>query len=405
VTTTDVAVAEGYSVPEAGPSVGRRLWRLRWWFLAFIAIGLAVFSAIARANPPSSEPLSTRNANPDGAMATAEILKDQGVRVGEIAYLGRAGIDDPSRTTLAIVLPSNLTPSQLDSILDYPGDVVFVGIDEPLIDALDVGLTYVGGYSPTVQSANCVDPDALAAGRTTAEGPWVTKDSTVAVIVCFANQTGAGTYAVILLDGRKITLLSDPTILMNGNLTKEGNAALVFRVLGEHRRLVWYLPAVDDTTLLSYLGGPAQPPTGPVAPNPDFLPPGVGDAIVALAIAGLVAAVWRARRMGPLVTETLPVVVHASESVRGRGRLYRRAHAYGRASAALRGAAAERMGRQLGISRGAAATHLIGAVAHVTGRDPAGIERLLYGKPPSSEAAMMDLVKELDTLEKEVHRP
>ena len=34
---------------------------------------------------------------------------------------------------------------------------------------------------------------------------------------------------------------------------------------------------------------------------------------------------WRVRRLGPLVTEPLPVIVKAIETARSRGRLYRKA--------------------------------------------------------------------------------
>jgi hypothetical protein len=338
-------------------------------------------------------------------MAATEILEAQGVGVREVAYLSRAMVSEPDTTTLTITLPSSLSDTQIDSILEYPGDLVFVGISPDLIRKLDEGLAYRDGWEATHGTPGCSDEDAIAAGRITAVGPRVRADSTSDATVCFANPEGNGAYVVIERDGRRILLITDPTIAMNEHLVEDGNAALVLRALGKHRNLVWYVGAFDDTTNLTYTGSPSGPMPGHVTVKPGFLPAGTGDALFALAIAGLVAAVWKGRRMGPLLREPLPIVVHASESARGRGRLYRRARAYGRASAALRAAAAERMGHRLGVPRTADAEALIAALTRACHRDPAGIERLLFGPPPESEGAMMDLATELDALEKEVHRP
>ena len=409
MTAADIAVAEGYTVPAAGPSIRRRVWRLRFPLLILALLMVTLVLTFVNLNPQSTATLSMRNPGPDGAMATGEILRRQGVSISEVSYLARARILDPATTTLAITLPSNLAGPQIDSVLDYPGDIVFVGVDQTLVylasAKLDGGLDFKLGSDAVVESANCRDPDAIAAGTTTAEGPWVHAQQGSTTTVCFAGSGGYGTYAVIEHAGHRIILITDPTIAMNRSLASEGNAALVLRALGVHRHLVWYVPAIDDTTVFNLPGTPATPSNGPVHANLGQVPPGTVNALWILAGAGLVAALWRARRMGALVTEALPIAVHASESTRGRGRLYRRAHAYGRASAALRAAAAERMGRRLGVPRSADAAALTAAVARVTGRDAAAVERLLYGPPPTAEAAMMDLAHELDALEKEVRRP
>ena len=204
-----------------------------------------------------------------------------------------------------------------------------------------------------------------------------------------------------------ITLLANAAVPMNENLTEYGNAALTFRTLGRHPNLVWCLGSPYDSSTLTYAGSsdPGSGGSGEEVSASDILPPGTGDAVYALVLAVLVAAIWRGRRMGPLVVEALPVVVPSSETTRGRARLYRRARAYGRAAASLRAAAAERMGRRLGVPRGGDGPSLVRAIAHATGRDPLGVERLIFGPPPGDERAMMILVQELDTLERQVHRP
>ena len=63
-------------------------------------------------------------------------------------------------------------------------------------------------------------------------------------------------------------------------------------------------------------------------------------------MAFLVVGVWRGRRLGPIMTEPLPVTVRAAETVEGHGRLYHRLNARDRAANALRaGSSAGSAGR------------------------------------------------------------
>ena len=210
------------------------------------------WSATRGASPVADQPLSIANAQPEGAMAVAEILRDQGLDVREIPYLARARIADPSTTTLAITYPGLLADYQLESILDYPGDVVFVGVGTALIDSLDGGLEYNGYTVEGLRRPGCSDPDAIAAERISSGGSGVSGGEG-----CFADQYGAAAYVAVDRDGRRIVLLADPLLAMNEALANEGNAALVLRALGRHEHLVWYTGAPDDTTSLTWLGGPS----------------------------------------------------------------------------------------------------------------------------------------------------
>ncbi len=411
MTATDVARAEGFTLAPTAVPIRTRAWRARgWWGLAAV-FALIITLFIARQTTEDADALSTNNVGPMGARAAAEVLRDRGVDVHQISRLSEARISDPAHTTLAVALPSALVAYQLDSILSYPGDLVFIGADSAVIAAVDPSLTIDYSSSATLRAAGCADPNATAAERIESDGLEIRAPSSSTAEVCFAGADGAGPYVVIHQDGRTITLLTNASLPMNENLTAYGNAALTFRMLGAHERLVWYLGNPLDISTLTYTkegsgnssDGGKQPPAN--APSADFLPPGTGNAMYALGLAVLVAGIWRGRRMGKLVTENLPVVIPSSETTRGRARLYRRARAYGRAAASLRAASAERMGRLLGIPRSGNAPALIGAVSRAAKRDPASVERLLYGPPPDGERAMMDLVQELDTLERQVHRP
>src|SRR5699024_8060897 len=110
-----------------------------------------------------------------------------------------------------------------------------------------------------------------------------------------------------------------------------------------------------------------------------------------------------ARRLGRVVTEPMPVVVRSAETTLGRGRLYRRAGDHRHAAAGLRAGCAGRVATRPGVPRSAPAETLVAAVARASGRAEQQVGELLYGPPPATDAELIRLTRELDTLESEVH--
>jgi hypothetical protein len=131
--------------------------------------------------------------------------------------------------------------------------------------------------------------------------------------------------------------------------------------------------------------------------------------MVAVALALLMIA--RARRLGPVVPEPLPVVVRASEAVEGRARLYRRSRARDRAAASLREATRTRLAPLLGLPI-TASEHAVAAAAATRTRRPAVEVAALLGDPAATmstqqqldDAGLVRLADELDALEQEVRR-
>jgi hypothetical protein len=93
----------------------------------------------------------------------------------------------------------------------------------------------------------------------------------------------------------------------------------------------------------------------------------------------LLVALWKGRRIGPLVSEELPVVVRASETVEGRGRLYRSRRARDRAADALRTATLQRLLPRLGLGAGASPTAVVTAVAQRSGAGGEFVSYHLFG--------------------------
>jgi hypothetical protein len=134
----------------------------------------------------------------------------------------------------------------------------------------------------------------------------------------------------------------------------------------------------------------------------DLIPDAVSWIVWQLCIVVVLAALWRGRRLGPLVAEKLPVVVRASETVEGRGRLYRAHRARDRAADALRTAALQRMLPRLGLAVNAPPPAVVAAVWGRCDKSPEALHHFLFGPPPATDEDLVNLARELDEIERQV---
>ncbi len=193
-----------------------------------------------------------------------------------------------------------------------------------------------------------------------------------------------------LAGGRTVTLLGSGLPLTDGALAQRGNAALALNLLRGSPRIVWLVPSPPAVTTAG------QKSLFQEIPGPAYL------VAVQLFVAAGLAALWRTRRLGPLVSEPLPVLVRASETVEGHGRLYRSRRSRGRAAEVLRDAARHRITARLALPGGADAGAVSAAVAALTGREPGAVRVILYGPAPRDDAALVALGQDIDALEGEV---
>ena len=125
--------------------------------------------------------------------------------------------------------------------------------------------------------------------------------------------------------------------------------------------------------------------------------------VVQLWLVVVLVALWKGRRIGPLVAEELPVVVRASETVEGRGRLYRSRRARDRAAQALRtrstaaDAAPARPGRGRRAAGGGASPW-----PSACGLTRTSVRAHLFGPPPATDADLVNLAHALDDIERQV---
>jgi len=401
MTTVTHAGADFYRA-QKGPGAKARIKGARWALLAVgLLLAIIVIGIITRTDTDSI-PMSIHNPGPDGTRALAQVAADHGVHIRQIDELVDARITDHSSTTLVIGSSPYMQGYQAQSVFAYPGPIVVLG-DGAAVARAASQFIYTDSAPSGVVTAACAHPAAVAAGSVQTEGRvWSSAAETD--IACFPHGDGAAMVIVEREGKGDVTLIADPSLATNAHITDEGNAALMLHLIGARDTAVWYTGSLYDTTVLTWTDNTThREEFDDIQPSTDFLPPGTGNALYALALALVVVAWWRARRFGAIVHEPLPVVVRAAETTRGRARMYRAARASGRAAASLRAAAALRMGPRVGVQRNADAQTLVAAVANATGWTRAEVHDTLFGPPPRTEAEMMTLLSKIDTLENEVH--
>jgi hypothetical protein len=395
--------------------------------LALVVLG-GILTALLTPSPPTDGYLDPGNPGAQGTRALAALLAQRGqpvIRAATVAAAlaaGRAANPRPGHLAspgqypaLVITSPYLLSRGQLSELARLPGDVLAVEPDSATLAALNGQAAGAPGAQAapqvTVAGADEVRPvrpgcalaAATAAGDVALGGVLMrvrgADGSSAGGSSAGGSSAGAGQcYQVdghpslvrYLAGGRTVTLLGTGVPLTNAALARRGNAALALNLLRGSPRIVWLVPspaavpAAGRKSLFQEIPGPAYLVT------------------IQLFVAAGLAALWRSRRLGPLVAEPLPVVVRASETVEGHGRLYRSRRSRGRAAEVLRDAARHRITARLALPGGAGAGAVCAAVATLTGREPGAVRAILYGPAPRDDAALVQLGQDIDTLEGEV---
>ncbi|MGW0551273.1 DUF4350 domain-containing protein [Streptomyces altiplanensis] len=376
----------------------RQVWtRSRGLLLGAVVVLVAGIAIAAARSGDQHGSLDPRSADPQGSRAVAELLAARGVTTRVVTTLGEATSAAAPGTTLLVTTPDLLTPHQQrqlrTAVQDSGARTVLLAPGTPSVSTLAPGVRASARTAVSARSPQCSLPAALRAGDADTGGIRYTTD-VPGNDACYLSDGLPTVLRVPAPADGDTVLLGAPDILHNDRLDKQGNASLALQLLGSRPHLVWYLPSLGDASATD--GGKSS--------FYDLVPPGWLWGTLQLALAAVLTAVWRARRLGPLVTEQLPVAVRASETTEGRARLYRRANARDRAASALRSATRTRLAPLLGVplSRAHASDVLLPAVsAHLptTGRD---LPALLFGTAPPDDAGLIRLVDELDALEREV---
>jgi hypothetical protein len=368
----------------------------RWARVAALVVGvlgLALLIGAISASGPRGY-LDPGSAGPEGGRALRVLLEQQGIQVTVVRDAAAASADAAHGLTLFVPDVSDLGDRDLSLVWSDSADLVATDPDDRAVPHMIPGMQLGHSVTEQVREPACGLRAATLAGTALTGGSGLQgQPASGTVEACYAARGEGTVVRQTLPDGRTVTVVGSGTAFTNGAIGADGNAALALNLLGGHSVLIWYAPA------------PGSPPADGASDFTDLLPPWVGIVIAQLVVVVLVAALWRGRRLGPVVVEPLPVDVRAAETTEGRARLYRRRGARGRAAEHLRAASRSRMMSPLGLPPGSSREAVVAQVAARSGWAQGDVANLLYGAAPHDDAGLVGLASALDSLERQVRRP
>ncbi|MGC1211355.1 MAG: DUF4350 domain-containing protein, partial [Micromonospora sp.] len=348
-----------------------------------VALTLIVVTLVAHAvdqpDPGDRGFLSPVATDDDGGSRLAEALRGRGVTVRrETDTLRALAATQPGPATLLVPAPELVHPDTVSALAELPAGSRLVLVDPSRRVLEGLGAPVVPterrwatrATAPDADGHRCGLPEAEQAGTAAADRQrYATRED-------FLTRCYSGGLVRVPWRTELVVIgASDP--FRNDRIGELGNLALATGLLDGPRPLVWLDldgPAPAPTYGTGSDGEPAWSPTpgGGATQWQDGDRPGSGGRpqqqggddgstddeaedepspqnplwaafpvwfwalLVQLALAGLLAVLWRARRLGPPVPEPLPIAVRSAETVLGRARLYRRAGARGPAAETLR---------------------------------------------------------------------
>ncbi len=401
-TTLTTAAAPASSTPagwQRPPSRLARLWQRTRFPLLLIALASVSVTVLVLAAPQgkSNDYLDPADASGTGAKALAVILVQRGFQFTSVYSPSAALSAIGSRTgrptaTLVITSPDLLTAAQRGQLANADAELVLVEPGAAALRSLAPAIAVANLTAPIDKaiSPSCSLPAATLAGSADAGG--LTYQIPASATGCYPIN-GHPSVVTYRAGHRTITIIGNGLLLADGLLGQEGNAALALDLLSAQHTIVWLTPEPKVA---------APHPRAAGRPKPALIPGAAWLVVLQLFVALLLAALWRMRRFGPLITERLPVVVRASETVEGHARLYQSRRARARAAAALRTAMLARVQPALGLAVEATPDAVIDGLASRSSRTRQQIEAIGFGPPPGSDADLVALAHELDELEREV---
>lgn len=355
-----------------------------WIVIAVLLVLISIGTVLLRGAATDSDPLDPESAAPDGTLALAEVLRDEGVSVRVTRSLDETREAASGSGTLVVHdVGALLDAETLAEAARLSDRVVLLDPDGAALEALMPGVLPAG----LADEAAPVTADCAAfAGVDTISPGGTAFRIDGAGTGCFDSGDGAFQVVIAQVDGRETIAVGATRQLQNGEILARDDAAYALTLLGTGPELVWYVP------------GPSDVADGSVTPA-DLAPRWLTPVIVLALLVTIAAAVWRGRRFGPLVIENLPVTVRSSETMEGRARLYQRASARLRALDALRIGAVSRLAAQVGLQSSAPVEAVIAASASLTDRDPAHVRELLLDADPRDDRELLRLSDALAELE------
>jgi Domain of unknown function (DUF4350) len=352
-----------------------------------LAAGLLLVALVAGRPAEEGNPLDPDSPAPLGTKGIVEVLRELGATVTVSA--------DPPATaaTSALLLSDDLTPPRREGLLAWVrqgGTLVVADPSSGVTAARPVGTTRIGLLDAPLER-RCEVGALRDARLVSAPGGLVFQVPRAGgVRGCFPRGDGAW-LLVQPLGAGNVVRLGGASAVVNRELGEADNAVLLASLLAptpSARQVVWVL----------------RPPLpgGGSAGLGDLVAPRVRLALWQLAVAFVVLALWRARRLGRPVAEPQPVQLPGSELVVAVGNLLQRARGRGQAAGLLADDLRRSLAERLGLPPSTPADQVADAAAQRTGIGRERVLRALAPPTPRDEAELVALSQAVDAVRQEV---
>ena len=387
-------------------------WRRRWHRVAIpfaVLLMLVGVTWLARSleEPDLGEAstLSPTGTGPDGSSRLAELLTERGIRIEPVSNFEEAEAAVRRGGDAVVFIPKSTLFGGLfagSAVYQAEADHRIVWVAPSRAD-LAVSALPIRTDDPRWASAarepDCRVPEALAAGRASAlRGRYLVANE---FQICYD-----GGLVHTEVSDSDVFVIGSTDPFRNRRIGEYGNERLALELLATHDRVIWAgaLPFEADIELPDIdapeRGERSRYRSCGYACMFEGYPQQVLAGLGLAALLAVLLALVRARRLGPPVSEPLPVVVPAAEAVAGRGRLYQRSRGRGVALSALRAAALSRLIRALGLPPAPPPDPetIVQAVAARCGLPPEQVRHTLYGPEPETDEDLTTAVAALDWL-------
>lgn len=361
--------------------------RLLPWALVAAGIGLFVL-VVGRGGNDNGRYLDPTSTGGSGTKALVDTLREVGADV-EVTD------GDPDRRTNAVLLlVDGLNNERRRALAGWveSGGTLVLADDGSSLNPFRPQRPSIFGLSVSDLDRHCTVPALRPVGKVDVPGAVLLGPRPPAV-GCFKTSDGdaeSGAWLVTQSVGAgNLVVLGGGSAFTNGNLGHADNGLLAVTLLAPRlssRVQVYPLPA----------------PGGGRRTLVDLVSPHVKLALVELAIAFAIYALWRARRLGRPVLEPLPVEIPGSELVVAVGRLFQRSRSRDRAAALVRDGARRRLAGRLGLGPDAPVDDVAAAVAARTSMSVDEVRDVLGGPGPADEAQLVEIARAVETLSREV---
>ena len=357
---------------------------------ATIALGLAAAALVAAlvAGRPRREgpPLDPRSDTPLGTSALVALLErfDADVELS----VGLPGPDDD----VALVLQDRLDQEQTDAVarwVEQGGTLVVTDPGSSLTPRLSDPTGLLPDAEP-VDPGRCTVPALDGLGEVDGGVPVLYEVPDDAGS-CYGD--GDAAFLVTRTYGAgEVVAVGGAAFVTNDKLDEADNAVLALALLAPERGM--RVRFVD----------PPLPVGGGDKTLGDLVPGGVRRALVQLAVAFVLYALWRAIRLGRPVPEPQPVQIAGSELVAATGRLLARTRDPQAAADALREDRRRRLRTRLGVAPTAELDTLVAVTAARTGLPVGDVAAAIDDRPIPTDDALVTLTRAVAALDQEVPR-